>query len=193
MKLWDRQIRLQFIKKHKKEIRNRDFRWTKIRIRWAKNRKNANVQDGQKGKCFTGEPAVVQDLAGRDFFKSLFKFPEERLSLKRAQRFMLVINYLYFFSWIRLRKLNKFLKMSWNNENYDDYVSGHVADTGSAMPRKSIVESLMGSYDFNQAREEVTPVKSQSMRSKKKARPATLTVCFLDHWKHVPNGVRIQN
>ena len=57
--------------------------------------------------------------------------------------------------------------MSWNNENYDDYVSGHVADTGSAMPRKSIVESLMGSYDFNQAREEVTRLKSQSMRSKK--------------------------
>jgi hypothetical protein len=63
----------------------------------SKEQKNANVQDGQKGRCFTGEPAVVQDLAGRDFFKSLFKFPEERLSLKRAQRFMLVIKYLYFF------------------------------------------------------------------------------------------------
>ena len=67
--------------------------------------------------------------------------------------------------------------MSWNNENYDDYVSGHVADTGSAVPRKSIVESLMGSYDFNQAREEVTPLKSKSIRPKK-ARPATLTVCL---------------
>ena len=45
--------------------------------------------------------------------------------------------------------------MSWNNDNYDEYVSGHVADTGSSMPRKSVVESLMGSYDFNQSREEV--------------------------------------
>jgi hypothetical protein len=74
--------------------------------------------------------------------------------------------------------LRKFLKMSWNNENYDDYVSGHVADTGSAMPRKSIVESLMGSYDFNQAREEVTSLKLPKHATTKKARPATLTVCF---------------
>jgi len=60
--------------------------------------------------------------------------------------------------------------MSWNNENYDDYVSGHVADTGSAMPRKSIVESLMGSYDFNQTREEVNTLNTvPSMRSKKKS------------------------
>jgi len=58
--------------------------------------------------------------------------------------------------------------MSWNNENYDDYVSGHVADTGSAMPRKSIVESLMGSYDFNHAREEVTFLKIPKHATKKK-------------------------
>ena len=70
--------------KHKKEIRNRDFRWTKIRIRWAKNRKNANVQDGQKGKCFTGEPAVVQDLAGRDFFQVAFKVSRRAIELETS-------------------------------------------------------------------------------------------------------------